>query len=35
MKRKLDFVLSEDDMKPFGEYLTNCCEYMLEHSEGI
>lgn len=29
------FSLYEDEMKPFGEYLTNCCEYMLKHSEGI
>lgn len=27
--------LYEEKMKPFGEYLNNCCEYMLKHSEGI
>lgn len=29
------FNLCEEEMKPFGEYLNNCCEYMLKHSEGI
>lgn len=29
------FFLYEKELKPFGEYLTNCCEYMLKHSEGI
>lgn len=29
------FSLCEDEMKPFGEYLNKCCEYMLKHSEGI
>lgn len=29
------FNLYEEEMKPFGEYLSSCCEYMLNHSEGI
>lgn len=29
------FSLCEEEMKPFGEYLNKCCEYMLKHSEGI
>lgn len=29
------FILWEKDIKAFGEYLLECCEYMLEHGEPI
>ena len=29
------FTLEEKDMKPFGEYLIECCEYMLTHGDPI
>lgn len=29
------FSLNKEQMKEFGQYLTNCCEYMLKHGEAI
>lgn len=29
------FVLAEDNLRPFGEFLLGCCEYMLKHGVGI
>lgn len=29
------FSLNKKQLKEFGEYLEECCEYMLTHSEGI
>lgn len=29
------FELDEHQLKPFGQYLLDCCEYMLQHGEGI
>lgn len=29
------FWLTKNELAVFGKYLTDCCEYMLQHSEGI
>ena len=29
------FSLKKEQMKEFGQYLLNCCEYMLQHGEAI
>lgn len=29
------FALTEDKVKPFGEFLIGCCEYMLKHGTGM
>lgn len=29
------FIIPQDRIKEFGEYLQSCCDYMLEHGEGI
>lgn len=29
------FCINQSQMYDFGQYLMNCCEYMLAHSEGI